>query len=198
MWVTSSYKHVTSVEKSLPGDIPKMKIPSGGLHAWGLNPTRIPRWVLTQMCVVWETVLPNLCTVSLTLRKNTFLCFLFKFFWHDIKFFRFLSAKVHVFLSAFWWSLSEILYFCGCRQKFLQDNTVVKGQVVSSGYISWQGLERDLIICQKRYCKLPWPHWTENPIYVFPEMKLRGLVPNSYIHGSVSDLYVSRSGLLIW
>ncbi len=25
-------------------------------------------------------------------------------------------------------------------------------------------------------------HCTENPIYVFPEMKLRGLVPNSYIH----------------
>jgi hypothetical protein len=26
------------------------------------------------------------------------------------------------------------------------------------------------------------PHCTENPIYVFPETKLRGLVPNSYIH----------------
>ncbi len=38
----------------------------------------------------------------------------------------------------------------------------------------------------------------ENPIYVFPEMKPRGLVPNSYIHVSVSDLYISRSGLHIW
>jgi hypothetical protein len=28
---------------------------------------------------------------------------------------------------------------------------------------------------------------TENPIYVFPEMKLRGLVPSSFIHVSVSD-----------
>jgi hypothetical protein len=27
---------------------------------------------------------------------------------------------------------------------------------------------------------------TENPVYVFPEMKLRGLLPNSYIHVSVS------------
>jgi hypothetical protein len=27
---------------------------------------------------------------------------------------------------------------------------------------------------------------TENPIYVFPEMKLRGFVPNSYTHVSVS------------
>jgi hypothetical protein len=33
-------------------------------------------------------------------------------------------------------------------------------------------------------------HCTENPINVFSEMKLRGLVPNSYIHVSVSDLYI--------
>ncbi len=33
---------------------------------------------------------------------------------------------------------------------------------------------------------------TESPIYVFPEMKLRDLVPNSYIHVSVSDLYNPR------
>ncbi len=30
----------------------------------------------------------------------------------------------------------------------------------------------------------------ENPIYVFSEMKLRGLVSNSYIQKSVSDLYM--------
>ncbi len=35
-------------------------------------------------------------------------------------------------------------------------------------------------------------------MYVFPEMKLRGLVPNSYIHVSVSDLYIPRIGLPIW
>ncbi len=34
-------------------------------------------------------------------------------------------------------------------------------------------------------------HPTESPIYAFPEMKLRGLIPNSYIHVSVSDLYIS-------
>ena len=33
-------------------------------------------------------------------------------------------------------------------------------------------------------------HCNENPIYVFPEMKLHGLVPNSYIHVLVSDLYI--------
>ncbi len=30
----------------------------------------------------------------------------------------------------------------------------------------------------------------QNPIYVFQEMKLRGLVPNSYIHVTVSDLHI--------
>jgi hypothetical protein len=33
-------------------------------------------------------------------------------------------------------------------------------------------------------------HCTANQIYVFPKMKLRGLVPNSYIHVSVSDFYI--------
>jgi hypothetical protein len=41
-------------------------------------------------------------------------------------------------------------------------------------------------------------HCTENQIYVFSEMKLRGLVTNSYIHVSVSDLYIPRIGLPIW
>ena len=37
-------------------------------------------------------------------------------------------------------------------------------------------------------------HCTENLIYVCPEMKLRGLVPNSYIHVSVSVLYIPIIG----
>ncbi len=39
-------------------------------------------------------------------------------------------------------------------------------------------------------------HCTKNLIYVFPEMKL--LVPSSYIHLSVSEIYVPRIGLPIW
>jgi hypothetical protein len=35
-----------------------------------------------------------------------------------------------------------------------------------------------------------------NPINVFPKIKLRGLVPNSYIHVSVSDLFNIFSGLV--
>ncbi len=34
-------------------------------------------------------------------------------------------------------------------------------------------------------------HCTESPIYLFPEMKLRDLVPNSYIHVSVT-IYTER------
>jgi hypothetical protein len=36
-----------------------------------------------------------------------------------------------------------------------------------------------------------YPHCKEDPIYVFPEMKLRGPVPNFHIHVSVSGLYIS-------
>jgi hypothetical protein len=35
-------------------------------------------------------------------------------------------------------------------------------------------------------------------IYVFPKMKLLGLVPYSYINVSVSDLHISRIGVPIW
>jgi hypothetical protein len=37
-------------------------------------------------------------------------------------------------------------------------------------------------------------HCTENPTYVFPEMKLIGLDLNSCVHVSVSDLYIPRIG----
>jgi hypothetical protein len=34
----------------------------------------------------------------------------------------------------------------------------------------------------------------ENLKQIFPEIKLRGIVPNFYIHVSVSDLYIPRIG----
>ncbi len=37
-------------------------------------------------------------------------------------------------------------------------------------------------------------HCKGNSIYGFPERKLRGLIPNFYIHISVSDLYIPRNG----
>jgi hypothetical protein len=33
-------------------------------------------------------------------------------------------------------------------------------------------------------------HCKEDPIYVFPEMKLLGLFPNFHIYVSISDLYI--------
>ncbi len=48
---------------------------------------------------------------------------------------------------------------------------------------------------QKRpHCK----DTTENSTQIFPEMKLRGLVPDSYIHVSVSDSYIPRISLPIF
>jgi hypothetical protein len=41
-------------------------------------------------------------------------------------------------------------------------------------------------------------HCTANLIYVFLEMKLGGLVPSSFIHVSVSELYIPRISLSIW
>jgi hypothetical protein len=41
---------------------------------------------------------------------------------------------------------------------------------------------------------VPKPHCKDNSIYVIPERKLRGLIPNFYIHISVSDLYIPTIG----
>ncbi len=57
------------------------------------------------------------------------------------------------------------------------------------------------MVIQESYLMLLLPlHCTENPIYVFPEMKLRGLVPNSciYVFVSDSDLCIPRIGLPLW
>jgi hypothetical protein len=54
------------------------------------------------------------------------------------------------------------------------------------------------LICQLFLSKfIVYLHCTEKPIYVFLEMKLRGLVPNSCIYVSVSDLCIPRIGLPI-
>ncbi len=45
---------------------------------------------------------------------------------------------------------------------------------------------------------ITWITLYRNPIYVFQDMKLLGLVPNSYIYVSVSDLFVPSTGLPIW
>jgi hypothetical protein len=40
-------------------------------------------------------------------------------------------------------------------------------------------------------------HCTENPIYLFPEMQLSGLIPNSYIHVYICERLI-YSQAAIW
>jgi hypothetical protein len=63
---------------------------------------------------------------------------------------------------------------------------------------SWPGLWREEVRTGTAIYIVQFMHCTENPIYLFPEKKLCGLVPNSYIHVSVSDLYIPRMDLPIW
>ncbi len=37
-------------------------------------------------------------------------------------------------------------------------------------------------------------HYKQDPIYVFPEMKLRGHIPNLHIYVSVGDFYIPTIG----
>jgi hypothetical protein len=79
------------------------------------------------------------------------------------------------------------------------------GQVFEMVYLEVQIHNQQLVgtvttVLRHVYCALKCadPPHTENPIYVFSEMKLRGLVPNSYIHVSVCDLNIPRIPLPIW
>jgi hypothetical protein len=49
-------------------------------------------------------------------------------------------------------------------------------------------------VLQARFVVALQRHYTENLKQIFPEMKLRGLVPNFYIHVSMSDLYIPKIG----
>ncbi len=44
---------------------------------------------------------------------------------------------------------------------------------------------------------ITWITLYRNPNHVFPDMNLRGLIPNSYIYVSVSDLFIPIIGLPI-
>ncbi len=47
---------------------------------------------------------------------------------------------------------------------------------------------------QRKLCGCTLHNKKQDPIYVFPEMKLRGLIPNFHIYVSVSDLYFPTIG----
>jgi hypothetical protein len=64
----------------------------------------------------------------------------------------------------------------------------------------WLILVHQLLICSVQMSSNMYLHSTlyQESINVFPEIKLHGLVPNSYIHVSVRYLYIPRIGLPIW
>ncbi len=65
-----------------------------------------------------------------------------------------------------------------CRDRFLQ--------------LSWAGRRVGPVLCGLILTTLQ-RQYTENLRQLFPEMKLRVLIPNSYIHVSVRDLYTVLS-----
>ncbi len=81
-------------------------------------------------------------------------------------------------------------YLCSCVSKQKPTFSRQKGDNVSYfSHIKMYGVFQYL-------CAICIPH-CKDPIYVFPEMKLRGLIPTSHIHVSVSDKYIPRIGLPI-
>ncbi len=73
---------------------------------------------------------------------------------------------------------------------------------MSGGCSGWlkSGLVSRMVLftCTLTYCTAK-TLYQENSKQIFPEMKLRGLVPNSYIHVSVSDVIYSHDrSAYIW
>jgi hypothetical protein len=80
------------------------------------------------------------------------------------------------------------------RTSFLKEKTVITIYGYQSP-CSVQGAQSPCHVYQlfDPYVSNYWPHCTENPIYLLPKMKLPGLISNSYIHASVSNLYILGS-----
>jgi hypothetical protein len=62
---------------------------------------------------------------------------------------------------------------------------------VTHGVLQDRNLEGQTLLAIIEVNRYRPSHCTENLKQIFPEMKLRGLVPNFDIHVSVSDLYIS-------
>ncbi len=74
-----------------------------------------------------------------------------------------------------------------------------KNFVTIHGSYTQQGLSNHITFMPiKSGATVPLIHCTENRIHKFPEKELRGLSPNSYIHVSVSNLYIPRIDPHIW
>jgi hypothetical protein len=56
----------------------------------------------------------------------------------------------------------------------------------------------DKISCMLLKLTVPIQQCNDNPIYLFPEKQLSGLLPNFHIHVSVSDFYIPRIGTYVF
>jgi hypothetical protein len=70
-----------------------------------------------------------------------------------------------------------------CRVFFIREKNVL--------CCTWSSSSRDSTQENAAFDPALQMHCPENLKQIFPEMKLRGLVPNFYIHVAVSDLYLS-------
>ncbi len=121
---------------------------------------------------------------------------------------KFKSEKIQIYVQEPWLKMPiknsisgqaffvlSILKVAGlCR---LPCPTVTRTQLHSHSDIHTRLQLDQLLRTQSRtiiiYCSvLSLTHCKQDPIYVFPEMKLCDLVPNFHIHVSVSDLYIPR------
>jgi hypothetical protein len=61
---------------------------------------------------------------------------------------------------------------------------------LSKSYVCVVGEFRSIRASTLLTVKKCFPHYTKNATYVFPEMKLRGLFPSSYIHVYISERFI--------
>ncbi len=97
------------------------------------------------------------------------------------------------------WSVLKDNWFSSILLQNCVSNPVPNDPYVDHEYIStiWGGeCNRGSCRSELRKCKHS-VHCKEDPIYLHPEMKLRGLVSSFHIHVSVSDLNIPRIGLSI-
>jgi hypothetical protein len=69
-----------------------------------------------------------------------------------------------------------------------------RGEVTEDARLGCQQWSGQVIYYSRLRLRTLQMHYTENSKQIFPEIKLRGLVPNFYIHVSVSNLYIPTIG----
>ncbi len=97
------------------------------------------------------------------------------------------------YLKMTWTVFSPFQIFASdlCLSQVQRDSKKGMGHCVFHKSFSGYGV---VTLVKNPELRLLGTHCKENPIYVFPGKKLRGLSPNFHIHASVSDLYILTIG----